>query len=85
MYAWEFNDPLVRAVFEDLPAVAQRGLRELMDALVLVDPMQYQRRPDERTGNLRTLHFGETGAGIVAVHVREPDLLVLVVQLQWIG
>lgn len=85
MYTWDFNDPLVRAVFDSLPAVAQRGLVELMDAMVLVDPMEYRRKPDERPGNLRTLHFGAGDAGLVTVHVVERDDEVLVVQLGWSG
>lgn len=85
MYRWEFNDPLVRAVFDALPRAAQRGLVELMDAMVLVDPMEYRRAADERPGNLRTLHFDPGGAGLVAVLILERDDLVVVEQIGWTG
>ena len=39
-----------------------------MDAVVIVDPVQYQRRRDERDDvsmPLRSLHFGPEGGGLV--------------------
>ena len=39
-----------------------------MDAVVIVDPVQYQHRRDERDDvymPLRALHFGPDGAGLV--------------------
>jgi hypothetical protein len=39
-----------------------------MDAVEIVDPVQYQRRRDERDDvsmPLRSLHFGPDGAGLV--------------------
>ncbi|HEU5388624.1 MAG TPA: hypothetical protein VFV73_22225 [Streptosporangiaceae bacterium] len=51
-----------------------------MDAVVIVDPVQYQRRRDERDDvsmPLRSLHFGPDGAGLVTFLVYPPDDLVL--------
>jgi hypothetical protein len=53
-----------------------------------VDPVQYQRRRDERDDAsmpLRSLHFGPGGGGLVRFLVYPPDDLVLVVQIQWLG
>ena len=59
-----------------------------MDAVVIVDPVQYQRRRDERDDvsmPLRSLHFGPDGGGLVTFLVCPPDDLVLVVKIQWLG
>jgi hypothetical protein len=59
-----------------------------MDAVVIVDPVQYQRRRDERDDvsmPLRPLHFGPDGGGLGHVPVYPPDDLVLVVKLQRLG
>jgi hypothetical protein len=57
-----------------------------MDAVVIVDPVQYQRRRDERDyASLRLLHFGPDGGGLVTFLVYPPDDLVLVVKVQWLG
>jgi len=59
-----------------------------MDAVVIVDPVQYQRRRDEREDvsmPLRLLHFGRHGGGLVTFLVYPPDDLVLVVRIQWLG
>jgi hypothetical protein len=59
-----------------------------MDAVVIVDPVQYQRRRDERDAvsmPLRSLHFGPEGGGLVTFPVYPPDDLVLVVKIQWLG
>jgi hypothetical protein len=59
-----------------------------MDAVVIVDPIQYQRRPDERAdppAPLRTLHFGRHSEGLVTFLVYPPDEFVLVVKIQWMG
>ena len=48
-----------------------------MDAVVIVDPVQYQRRPGERDDvsmPLRSLHFGPDGAGLVTFLVYPPAL-----------
>ena len=59
-----------------------------MDAVVIVDPVQYQRRRDERKDvsmPLRSLHFGKDGGGLVTFLVYPPDDLVLIVKIQWLG
>ncbi|HJY60712.1 MAG TPA: hypothetical protein VJ418_30400 [Streptosporangiaceae bacterium] len=60
------------------------SLAAFMDAvvIVIVDPVQYQRRRDERDDvsmPLRSLHFGPDGGGLVRFLVYPPDDLVLVV------
>jgi hypothetical protein len=59
-----------------------------MDAVVIMDPVQYRRRRDERDDlsmPLRSLHFqpGRRGPGHVPGVL--PDDLVLVVKIQWLG
>ncbi len=59
-----------------------------MDAVVIVDPLQYQRRRDECDDvfkPLRSLHFGPDGGCLVTFLVYPPDDLVLVVKIQWLG
>ena len=59
-----------------------------MDAVVIVDPVQYQRRRDERDDismPLRSSLFGPDGVGLVTFLVYPPDDLVLVVKIQWLG
>ena len=59
-----------------------------MDAVVIVDPVQYQRRRDEREDvsmPLRSLHLGPDGEGPVTFLVYPPDDLVLVVKVQRLG
>ena len=59
-----------------------------MDAVVIVDPLDYQRRHDEPgdpPAPLRTLHFGANTEGLVTFLVYPPDDLVLVVRIQWLG
>lgn len=54
------------AEFADLPAAARASLAAFMDAVVIVDPVQYQRRRDEREDvwmPLCSLHFGPGGGG----------------------
>jgi hypothetical protein len=56
-----------------------------MDAVVIVDPVQYQRRRDERDGvsmPLRSLYFGPEGGGLVTFLVYPPGDLVHVVKIQ---
>jgi hypothetical protein len=67
---------------------ARASLAAFMDAVVIVDPVQYQRRRDERDDvsmPLRSLHFGPDGGGLVTFLVYPPDDLVLVVKIQWLG
>ncbi|MGO8960873.1 MAG: hypothetical protein ACLQFR_26395 [Streptosporangiaceae bacterium] len=59
-----------------------------MDAVVIVDPLEYQRRgdePDDSPATLRTLYFGPHHEGLVTFLVYSPDDLVLVVRIQWLG
>ena len=47
-----------------------------LDAVVIVDPVQYQRQPDERVDipmPLRTLHFGRQDEGLVTFLRWLPD------------
>jgi hypothetical protein len=70
--------------FADLPPAARASLVAFMDAVVIVDPMQYQRRCDERDDvsmPLRSLHFGPDAAGLVTFLVYPRDDLVLVVKI----
>ncbi len=60
----------------------QLALSDFMDAVVIVDPAEYQRRPEEPARPLRTLPFGQ--AGLVTFLVYEPDELVLVTRVIWI-
>jgi hypothetical protein len=53
---------------------ARASLAAFMDAVVIVDPVQYQRRRDERDGvamPLRSLRFGPDGGGLVTFLVAE--------------
>jgi len=67
---------------------ARVSLAAFMDAVVVADPVQYQRRRDERdevTVPLRSLHFGQDGGGLVRFLVYPHDDLVLVVKIQRLG
>jgi hypothetical protein len=60
---WELDGP-AQQEFADLPPAARVSLAAFMDAVVIVDPVQYQRRRDERDDvsmPLRSLHFGPDG------------------------
>lgn len=82
MFTWEFNTPDLEREALELPAEGWAALREFMDALVF-NPHEFQRRPGELAGPLRTMPFGDLG--LVSVHIYEPDRLVLIVQVQWLG
>ena len=87
MYRWELDGPADQE-FADLNPAVQALLAAYMDAVVIVDPVQYQRRRDERDDvsmPLRTLHFGPHDEGLVTFLVYPPDDLVLVVKIQWLG
>ena len=48
-------------------------LAAFLDAVVIVDPVQYQRRPGEHEGipmPLCTLHFGRQDEGLVTLEIR---------------
>jgi hypothetical protein len=87
VYRWELDGP-AQQEFAALPATVRASLAAFMDAVVIVDPTQYQRRHDERNDvamPLRSLHFGPDGGGLVTFLVYPPDDLVLVVKIQWLG
>jgi hypothetical protein len=87
MYRWELDGP-AQDQFADLHPAVRASLATFMDAVVIVDPVQYQRRRDERDDvsmPLRTLHFGPHDEGLVTFLVYPPDDLVLVVRIQWLG
>jgi hypothetical protein len=82
----ELDDPARQE--SGLPPAARASLAAFMDAVVIVDPVQYQRRRDERDDvsmPLRSLHFGPDGTGLVTFLVYPPDDLVLVVEIRWLG
>jgi hypothetical protein len=87
VYRWELDGP-AQQEFADLRPAARASLAAFMDAVVIVDPVQYQRRRDERDDvsmPLRSLHFGPDGGGLVTFLVYPADDLVLVVKIQWLG
>jgi hypothetical protein len=86
VFRWRLAPP-ARLEFDGLPPQVRLTLAEFMDAVVIVDPLEYQRRGDEPAspGALRTLHFGSHGDGLVTFLVHPPDDLVLVVRIQWLG
>jgi hypothetical protein len=87
VYRWELDGP-AQQQFPDLNPAVRASLAAFMDAVVVVDPVQYQRRRDERDDvsmPLRTLHFGPHDEGLVTFLVYPPDDLVLVVRIQWLS
>jgi hypothetical protein len=87
VYRWELDGP-AQQEFVGLPLASRASLAAFMDAVVIVDPVQYQRRRDEREDvsmPMRSLHFGPEGRGLVTFLVYPPDDLVLVVKIQWLG
>jgi len=87
VYQWELDGP-AQQEFAALSPAVRATLAAFMDAVVIVDPIQYQRRRDERAHAptpLRTLHFGQHSEGLVTFLVHPPDDLVLVVRIQWLG
>jgi hypothetical protein len=84
LYHWEADDIAVRQL-ADLPAQARLTFVALMDAVVIVDPMDYQRSSSEPRKPLRTLYFGPQNEGLVTFLVYPPDDLVLVTRIQWLG
>jgi hypothetical protein len=87
MYRWDF-DGLARQQFASLSPTGQTELTAFMNAVILVDPIEYQRHVGEASdppAPLRTLHFGQYHDGPVTFLVYSPYDLVLVVCLQWLG
>jgi len=65
MYHWELDGPAQQELTA-LSPTARAVLAKFMDAVVIVDPLQYQRRSDEPSdppAPLRTLHFGRRHEG----------------------
>lgn len=87
MYRWE-PDTLAQQQFDTLPTHVKAALSSFMDAVIIADPTEYQRRPDEMSDPpkpLRSLHFGRHDEGLVTFLVYPPDDLVLIVRIQWLG
>ncbi len=85
MFRWELDGPAQQQL-ASLPSQVSVTLAAFMTAVVIVDPLEYQRRPDETPGlPVRTLHFGPHDEGLVTFLVYPPDDLVLVVKIQWLG
>jgi hypothetical protein len=84
VYRWELDEP-AEGEFAGLSRAARKALTEFMDAVVIIDPAEYQRRPGEPAGGLRTLPFGHHSHELVTFLIYPPDDLVLVVKIQWIG
>ena len=84
MYRWELED-LAEDQIAGLPAHARRALIELLDAVVIVDPAEYQRAAGQPARPLRSLPFGPNGQGLVTFLVYEPDELVIITRVQWLG
>jgi hypothetical protein len=82
LFRWELED-LAAGQLAGMPLRAQVALSDFMDAVVIVDPAEYQRRPGEPARPLRALPFGQ--AGLVTFLVYEPDDLVLVTRVIWNG
>jgi hypothetical protein len=82
LFRWELED-LAREQLAGMPPLVQLALSNFTDAVVIVDPAEYQRRPDEPERPLRTLPFGEVG--LVTLLVYEPDDLVPVTRVIWTG
>lgn len=57
MFRWELDEP-ADAEFAGLSHDARKALAGFMDAVVIVDPTEYRRRPHEADGALRILPFG---------------------------
>lgn len=68
-----------------VPRQVRQALTEFMDVVIIVDPLEYQRYPDERPTPLRTLCFGPHDERLVTFLVWDPDDLVLVTRIQWLG
>jgi len=87
VYRWELDRPAQQELAAVSPA-ARAALVAFMDAVVIVDPHQYQRHAGERDdppAPPRTLHFRPHHEGLVTFLVYPPDDLVLVVRIQWLG
>jgi hypothetical protein len=84
LYHWEL-DGIAEQQFAELPHHVRRELAAFMDAVVIVDPSEYQRTPAEAARALRTLYFGPNNEGLVVFLIYPPDDLVLITRIQWLG
>jgi hypothetical protein len=84
VFRWELDKP-AEGEFAGLGQAGKKALAEFMDAVVIIDPAEYQRRANEPARALRTLPFGPHSQGLVTFLTYPPDDLVLVVKIQWIG
>jgi hypothetical protein len=64
VYRRELDEP-AEGEFAGLSRAAGKALTQFMDAVVVIDPAEYQRRPGEPAGGLRTLSFGHHSQGLV--------------------
>jgi hypothetical protein len=65
VYQWELADP-AEPEFASLSQTVQAALTAFMDAVVIVDPIEYQCHPgapSEPSKLLRTLYFGHHNEG----------------------
>lgn len=84
MFRWELEDRAEQDL-ASLPPRVRQALTEFLEALILVDPMEYQRYPGEPYTSMRSLSFGPQDDGLVWFLVYPPGDLVLVVRIQWLG
>jgi hypothetical protein len=84
LYHWEADD-IAGEQLAALPHKARLEVARLMDAVVIVDPMEYRRSPGEPRKPLRTLHFGPNHEGLVTFLIYPPDDLVLITRIQGLG
>jgi hypothetical protein len=71
LFRWELEE-LAREQLAGMPLEVQLALSDFMDAIVLVDPAEYARRPGEPVRPLRTLPFGQ--AGLVSFLIYPGDI-----------
>ena len=84
MFRWELDEP-ADSELAGLSRTARKPLTELMDAVVIVDPAEYQRRTGEPSRSMRTLPFGPHSQGLATFLIYLHDDLVLVVKIRWLG
>lgn len=78
-------DPTADAAIHALPADVRPALDEVMTVLGLVPWNGNPINEDNPDGEMRTLHFGPGGAGLVTYLIVEHDRQVHVLLLQWAG
>jgi hypothetical protein len=85
VYRWELDGPALQE-FAALSQPVRAELARFLDAVVIGDPIGYQRRRDEPGDRpVRTLHFGPRDLGLVTFLGYPPDQLVPVIRIQWLG